>query len=147
MNDISSYLHNHVQTINNSKIFAGLVIITLNISSKFVTIKLSKSMESYLKHTFSKQILIFAIAWMGTRDIYIALVIVLLFTIFMEYLFDEESQFCILPKEFQDYHISLLDNNISEEDVKKAEELIIKAKEQGVGKPADINNNNNIPKM
>lgn len=147
VNDISSYLHNHVQTINNSKIFAGLVIITLNISSKFVTIKLSKSMESYLKHTFSKQILIFAIAWMGTRDIYIALIIVLLFTIFMEYLFDEESQFCILPKEFQDYHISLLDNNISEEDVKKAEELIIKAKEQGVVKPVDINNNNNILKM
>ena len=137
---ISNYLHNHVQTINNSKIFAGLVIITLNISSKFVTIKLSKSMESYLKHTFSKQILIFAIAWMGTRDIYIALLIVLVFTIFMEYLFNEESQFCILPKEFQDYHISLLDNSISEDDVKKAQEILDKAKEQGItgsGGPTD----------
>ena len=72
-------VHENIKTLNTSKIFAGLMIITLNISSRFVTIKLSKSMESYLKYTFSKQILIFAIAWMGTRDIYIELLIVLLY--------------------------------------------------------------------
>ena len=59
---ISNYLHNNIQSVNNSKVFAGIVIITLNISSKFVTIKLPKTMESYLKNTFSKQILVFAIA-------------------------------------------------------------------------------------
>ena len=65
--NIFSYLNNQVNVLNNSKIFAGLMIIILNITSRFVNIKLSKSMESYLKHTFSKQILVFAIAWMGTR--------------------------------------------------------------------------------
>jgi hypothetical protein len=126
-----NYLHNHIQVVNNSKVFAGLVIIILNISSKFVTIKLSKTMESYLKNTFSKQILIFAIAWMGTRDIYVALIIVAVFTIFMEYLLNEESMFCILPKEFQDYHISLLDNNpVTEDDIRNANNVLKKAKEQ-----------------
>jgi hypothetical protein len=71
--------NNNVQLVNSSKIFAGLMIIILNISSKFVNIKLSKSIESYLKNTFSKQILVFAIAWMGTRDIYIALIITIIF--------------------------------------------------------------------
>ena len=73
--------NNNVQLVNSSKIFAGLMIIILNISSKFVNIKLSKSIESYLKNTFSKQILVFAIAWMGTRDIYIALIITIIFII------------------------------------------------------------------
>ena len=80
--NIFSSLDNTVQTLNKSKVFAGLMIITLNIASRFVTIKMSKTMQSYLKFTFSRYILIFAISWMGTRDIYIALTITLLFIIY-----------------------------------------------------------------
>ena len=49
--NIMDYLHNSVQSLNDSKIFAGLMIITLNVASKFVNIKLSKSMQSFLKNT------------------------------------------------------------------------------------------------
>jgi hypothetical protein len=135
-------LHDNVQAINNSKIFAGLMIITLNIVSKFVNIKLSKTLEAYLKYTFSKQILVFAIAWMGTRDIYIALFITLVFVVFTEYLFHEESMFFVLPEEFKDYHISLLENEnnpndiseneITEETIKKCQSILKKAKEKGL---------------
>jgi len=128
------YLHNNVQIINNSKIFAGLMIITLNIVSKFANFKLSKTLESYFKFTFSRQILVFAIAWMGTRDIYIALLITIIFIICTEYLFHEDSKFYILPKSFRDYHISLLDNEnnelVTDEDVAKAKEILEKAKNQ-----------------
>ena len=106
--NILDYLHLNIQSLNNSKLFAGLMIIILNISSKFVNVKLSKTMEAYLKYTFSRQILIFAIAWMGTRDIYIAFIVSILFMIFMDYLFNEESAFCCLPETFKDYHINLL---------------------------------------
>jgi len=114
--DIFSLFHDHVKVLNNSKIFAGLMIIILNISSKFVTIKLSKGMESYLKYTFSKQILIFAIAWMGTRDIYIALLITVLFTVFMDHLFNEDSPYCCLPKEFTHYHLNLAESMTNKND-------------------------------
>jgi len=131
------YIHGHIQSINNSKIFAGLMIITLNIVSKFVNFKLSKSLESYLKFTFSRQILVFVIAWMGTRDIYIALIIMGIFIVFTEYLFHEESQFCILSDEFKNYHVSLLDgegnpDNITQEDIKKAKDVLERAKNQKV---------------
>ena len=36
------YLRNTLKVINDSKIFAGLMIITLNIASRFVNLKLSK---------------------------------------------------------------------------------------------------------
>jgi hypothetical protein len=110
------------------------MIITLNIASKFVTIKLSKSMEAYLKYTFSRQILVFAIAWMGTRDIYVALAITIMFIILMEYLFHEESAFCCLTDEFKDYHLSLLENDdvnkITDEDIRKAKDVLERAKAQ-----------------
>lgn len=137
-----NHLHDNIQAINNSKIFAGLMIITLNIVSKFVNIKLGKTLEAYLKYTFSKQILVFAIAWMGTRDIYIALFITLVFVVFTEYLLHEDSMFFVLPEEFKDYHISLLENEnnpndisedeITEEAIKKCQSILKKAKEKGL---------------
>ena len=124
------YAHKHVQHVNNSKIFAGLMIIILNVASKFVNFKFSKSIEMYLKHTFSKQVLVFAIAWMGTRDIYIALLITVIFIIFMDYIFNEDSTFCCLPESFTNYHIEL--DKVSDDDVKKAKEVLAKAAEQNV---------------
>lgn len=131
-----TYMHNQIQLLNSSKIFAGLMIITLNIVSKFANFKLSKTLESYFKYTFSRQILVFAIAWMGTRDIYIALIITFIFVICTEYLFHEDSQFFILTEDFKDYHISLLENEnstekVTEEDIKKAKEILRKAEDQG----------------
>lgn len=129
---IFSYLNNYVMAINNSKLFAGIMIILLNISSKFVTFKLSKTLESYLKYTFSRNVLIYAIAWMGTRDIYIAFIIMSLCILVIDYLLNENSSFCCLADNFTDYHISLLENNeiVSDEDLKKAYETIERAKKQ-----------------
>ena len=129
------YIHEHVQTLNSSKIFAGIMIITLNIVSRFVNIKLSKTMESYLKYTFSKYVLVFTIAWMGTRDIYIALFIMGCFIIVSDFLFDEESMFCILPEEFKDHHLTILEENenmenVTDEEITKAKKVIEKAKQQ-----------------
>jgi len=132
---VFSYLHDHVKVLNESKIFAGLMIIILNIASRFVTIKMSKTMQSYLKVTFSRYILVFAIAWMGTRDIYIALGVTLMFIIIIDHLLDEESSFYILPEEFKDYHTAIVDDDeetkeVSEEEVKKAQKLLEKAQKQ-----------------
>lgn len=132
-----NYLHDNIVAINSSKLFAGIMIIILNIASKFTTIKLSKTMESYLKFTFSRQILVFAIAWMGTRDIYIALLITFAFSIASEFIFNEESMFCFLPKSFTDHHVALLDNEnssnsdrVSEEEIKKAKDVLKRAEQQ-----------------
>ena len=135
LSDILDYLHEHIKRVNDSKIFAGLMIITLNIVSRFVTIKLSKSMESYLKYTFSKYVLVFTIAWMVTRDIYVATTIMLIYIVIMDYLLDDDSMFCILPEEFKNYHTELLENDgenedVSDEDIKKAEKILERAKKQ-----------------
>lgn len=135
-----NYVNNYVNRINDSKIFAGFMIVTLNIASKFVTIKLSKTMESYFKYTFSKQILIFVICWMGSRNIYIALIVTAIVIIFMDYIFNEESQFCCLPETFTNYYTTKLENDtngilntekssdkITNEEIKKAQEILKKA--------------------
>ena len=144
-NYITTHIDAVIQNLNTSKIFAGIMIIILNIGSKFVNIKLSKSIEGYLKYTFSKQILVFAIAWMGTRDVYIAIIITILFTIFNEYLFNEESKMCCLTETFTNYHLDKLltegMENVSQEDINKANAVLEKAKKQS---NTDLSNNSGI---
>jgi hypothetical protein len=130
------YLHSHIDRINNSKVFAGLMIISLNILSKHVNLGLSKSMESYLKYTFSRLLLVFTIAWIGTRDIYIALFITIIFSVFTDYLFNEDSVFCILSEDFRAYHSTLIEDDtkhmdkVTDDEIKKAKEVLERAKKQ-----------------
>jgi len=135
---IVNHIDNVVQNLNTSKIFAGMMIILLNIGAKFINIKLSKSVEGYLKYTFSKQILVFAITWMGTRDIYISLIFTVLFTAIFEFLFNENSKYCCLPESFTNYHTEMLKNEgmenrtITQEDIDKANAILEKAKAQSL---------------
>jgi len=131
LNNMKSNIHSYIQNINNSKIFAGLMIIILNITSKFVNFRFSKSVERYLKYTFSKQILVFAIAWMGTRDIYIALVVTAGFILCFDYLFNEDSMFCCLPDSIIENLKELDDDDaVPEEEAKKAQEIVEKYENQ-----------------
>lgn len=98
-------IHNHIMNVNSSKFFAGVVMIMLNVGSKFIPVQFSKSAEEYLKQSLSKALLVFAMSWMGTRDIYTAIVLTILFVICSDYLFNEESLFCIVP-----HHKRVLDS-------------------------------------
>ena len=123
----------YLKSLNNSKFFAGLVMIMLNIGSKYVTIELSKNQEEYLKNNIGRQLLIFAISWMGSRDILVALALTAIFTILTDHLFNEQSQLCIIPQKYRRYeHLLDLDKNneVTDEEIKKATEILEKAKKK-----------------
>ena len=129
-------MHNHIGYLNNSKFFAGCVMILLNVGSKFISIQFSKSTEEYLKMSISKQLLIFAMAWMGTRDIYAALGLTAIFVILSDHLFNEESTFCIVPHSYR--VLSKLeasadenkDGLVSEDEVNSAIAVLEKARKE-----------------
>lgn len=128
-----SYINHHIMYLNNSKFFAGVVMILLNIGSKFIQIQFSKSTEEYMKYTVSKQLLVFSMAWMGTRDIYTALGLTALFTILSEYLFNEECNLCIVPYKYRVLHKLLdtnEDNNVSEPELAAAIAVLERAKRE-----------------
>lgn len=123
----------YVLQLNSSKFFAGVIMILLNIGAKFITIQFSKSTEEYLKNTVSKQLLVFAMSWMGTRDIYAALGLTAVFTILSDYLFNEESALCIVPHKYRILHTLIDTNNdghVSETELAAAMSILEKAKKE-----------------
>ena len=129
--DSIAFVHNHIMFLNNSKFFAGIVMILLNVGSKFISIQFSKSTEEYLKMNVTKQLLVFAMAWMGTRDIYTSLVLTAVFTILSDHIFNEESPYCCVPQKFRILAKVIDENNdgvVSEEDINKAIAILEKSK-------------------
>ena len=51
-----AFVDNHIMFLNNSKFFAGVVMILLNVGSKFIAVQFSKSTEEYLKLNVTKQL-------------------------------------------------------------------------------------------
>ena len=129
--DSIAFAHNHIMFLNNSKFFAGVVMILLNVGSKFIAIQFSKSTEEYLKMNITKQLLVFAMAWMGTRDIYTALVLTAVFTILSDHLFNEESPYCCVPHKYRILAKIMDENNdgiVTEEEINNAIAILEKAK-------------------
>jgi hypothetical protein len=125
------HINHNIMYLNNSKFFAGVVMILLNIGSKFITIQFSKSTEEYMKWSIGKEILVFAMAWMGTRDIYAALGLTAVFTILSDYLFNEDSKLCIVPQKYRILE-KLIDTNddgaVSDVELTAAMAVLEKAK-------------------
>ena len=129
------FINHHVAYLNQSKYFAGLCMIMLNVGSKYVAIKFSKSAEEYFKANVTKQLLVFSMAWMVTRDILIALVITAVFVVLSDHLFNEESSYCIVPEKYRVLS-TLVDTDgdgiITDEELEKAEETLRKARAQKI---------------
>ena len=127
------FVNHHIMYLNNSKFFAGIIMILLNVGSKFITIQFSKSTEEYMKMSICKEILVFSMAWMGTRDIYTALGLTAVFTILSDHLFNEESSLCIVPEKYRILEKIIDTNNdaeVSETELSQAINVLEKAKKE-----------------
>ena len=124
----------YLNKLNRSKYFLGFFIILLNLGSKFITIRLNDHHERLLRDTVGRELMIFAICFVGTRDILVALVMSSTFIVLNDYLFNEKSAFCIIPINYRHKMKAALDVNkddiIDESEVKRAIDILNKAQKQ-----------------
>ena len=121
---------NFYHPINNSKLLAGLGMIILNLFSKYVVINLSKSQEAFIRNTVTREILIFVIAFVGTRDILMSLFLTATFIVLSGTIFNEKSKFCVIPEKYKYLHNEVDTNKyvkITNDEIKKAQDILYKA--------------------
>ena len=90
-----------INVLNDNKYFAGIIMLTMNIGTKYVMIDLSKTQENYVKYSLGRQLVIFSILWIGTRDIFISLILTAIFILLVDYIFNENSKYCIIPDKYK----------------------------------------------
>jgi hypothetical protein len=116
--------YDFILSLNNSKIFSGIIMILMNLGSKYVSLELSEAQEEFLSRKSVRRILIFAIFFMATKDIIISLLLTGTFLLFIGSLFNDESKYSIIKKKNPKTKI------IFKDDVIKAQKIIKKYEKQ-----------------
>ena len=132
-------------SLNNSKFFAGVMMIMLNVGSKYIKVELTKSQERFLQKNVFRQVMVFAILWMGTKDVITALIMTGIFHVLANHLLNEQSNFCIIPEKWRQFEEVLDldgDGKVTEAEIKKAKEILEKAKRKEVKRERLRNMNN-----
>jgi len=79
----------------------------------------------------ARELLIFSIAWMGTRDIIVALLLTAAFVVLSDFLLNANSKLCVLPNKYQYLNIDKnKDGNISDIEINNAMKTLERAKKQ-----------------
>lgn len=98
---IFGWLNYAVHRLNNSLFFAGVIMLTLNIGARYIELKLDPSTENFLKTALTKEVLVFSVSWMGTRDLILSLVLTAVFVVLADYGFNANSKYCIMPEKYR----------------------------------------------
>ena len=122
--------HQYLKHVNESKFFIGLSMILLNIGSKYVDFKFTKTQEQLLRNGIAREILIFTIVFMGTRDVLYAILLTAAFIILSEHIFNEKSKYCLVPNRMKELTALMdidKDGFVSPEEEQKALDTLKKA--------------------
>ena len=87
-----------LESVNGSRLLVGILMIFMNIGSRFIVFDLSKTQKEYFNNTVLRQVLIFAIAFVATRDVILALILTAVFTILVDGILNENSPISMLPR-------------------------------------------------
>ncbi len=126
-------LNDGINSLNSSTFFAGIMMICLNIGSRYIQLNLDESTESYIKYALTKEILVFTISWMATKNIYMSLGLTAVFIVLADFILNEKSKYCLLPKKFiKTRRMNELVGSkiLSEKEINDALEVLEKAKAQ-----------------
>ncbi len=83
--------------LNNSKYFVAIMMLLLNLGSRYISMELSQFHEDFLSNVFVRRILVFTVVFVATRDIKVSLISTAVFIVLVSGLFHEDSKYCVLP--------------------------------------------------
>ena len=128
-----TYVQSSIRSLNQSKLLLGIAMLLLNVGAKYVDLRFSKTQEQTLRNGLAREMIIFAIVFMATHDIVTSLLLTGAFVVMADYLFNEQSKFCIIPEHL--HRIAMIvdadgDNRISPMEERDAIEVLKKAEAQ-----------------
>ena len=117
--DIVDVIKEVFESLNTSNFFIGIMMVLLNIGSKYIERDLQKSHKQFFNSKIMRRLVIFTIVFIATKDIMTSLIITAVFIILVLNLFNTGSQYCILPKSVKDIDTNH-DNVISDDEIIEA---------------------------
>jgi len=99
----TDYLLMSIQEINMNPYLLGLAYILLNLGGRFMVLSVSPGQEAFLQNIVFRPLLLFAIMFIGTRNLVVAFWLTLVIILFLHYLLNEESDWYLLKNHHMFY--------------------------------------------
>ena len=127
---LSKTILQYYYSINNSKILLGLAILVTNLFSKYIVLNISNGHQEYIKNAIGREILIFIMVFVGTRDLITSFLLTAAFLILSNTVFNDKSKFCIIPAKYKELEYEIDTNHdgyISEKEIEHVRNILYKA--------------------
>lgn len=113
---MKTFLLSTIHSLNTNKYFAGMLILLLNLGSRFLVMELSETQEQLLSNKIIRRFVIFTVVFVSTRDILVSLVVTAVFIVLVSGIFNENSKYCIVTKP--------VIKQVTQDDYKEAKKVI-----------------------
>lgn len=84
-----------MQSINTSPYFIGMMMLLLNLGGRFLALEISKDQEKFLSQPWIRRFFLFAVLFVATRNLIIAVGLTIIVILALGYLFNENSDLCL----------------------------------------------------
>ena len=81
--DSLEYLQIRLEQLSENKIFIGLIMIMVNIGARFIIEELGEENKKIIQNTYFRKVVVFCSVFMATRDLGVALIVTIIFSILM----------------------------------------------------------------
>ena len=88
----------NMNDLNENKYFIGLMMILVNIGSRFIIGELSDEQKKLINDKTLRRLFIFGVFFMATRDVISSLILTIMFVLLISELFHEDSELSLIPK-------------------------------------------------
>jgi len=85
-----------IQDINMNPYILGIAYIVLNLGGRFMVLSVTPAQEAFLQNIVFRPLLLFAIMFIGTRNLIVAFWLTLLVLVTLHFLLNEESAWYLL---------------------------------------------------
>jgi hypothetical protein len=92
----SDYLLMSIHDVNMNPYLLGLAYILLNLGGRFMVMSVSPGQERFLQNIVFRPLLLFAIMFIGTRNLIVAFWLTVIVIMCLHYLLNEESDWYLL---------------------------------------------------
>jgi hypothetical protein len=93
---ISDSILSSIQDINMNPYILGLAYILLNLGGRFMVLSVTPAQEAFLQNIVFRPLLLFAIMFIGTRNLVVAFWLTITIIFLLHYAFNENSSWYLL---------------------------------------------------
>jgi len=109
-----------IMQLNNSRILSGISMLTMNICGRYFITEFPTSIDNIAKNKFVRLFIIFSFCFIATRHVLYSILFVLIILILSKFLLNDKSISYILSKNENKINKDSLNNELTEDDYKKA---------------------------